>query len=547
MKQTYKIYLLLILFILPYFVNLGASSIWDINEAFYAEAPREMLAAGDWITPRFNFQFRLEKPILSYWTILPFYRFFGVSEFSERLPIAMAAALVIVTTYLLGGALFDKITGLFSALILATSFKVFWLARRSIIDTLLLLCVSMAIFFAYEGLRDSKSGRRYIFLFYVAMGLGMLVKGLVAVVLPAAIIGLYLVASKRYHVLKRLRMTPGLLIVLLVAAPWYLAMFYRHGGSYFRFFFWGQHVERYLHASYSLARPIWYYIPTIFTGFFPWSLFLIPAFIYAAKQLRSYRSEPSRDPYLFVGIWFLFVFVFFSLAKGKQEEYMVQLYPACALLVGHYFRSFYIEQPSVLLSNIFSALAALLFAAAAIFYFHIAYRLFGFENFSNLLPAVVMALLSVSLIGVSVRGKMTALFPLMASATCLTLLLFVAAPLPHFEKYKPVKPLAAKIKSEAETESRIGSYNVSLPSLCFYTGRPIFEIVDRMEMEKVFSSGRRVFCLMDERDYNDFTTTMKHPLHVLDRKPKLSTTGKGFLDLWRDGPLNHIVLVSNKP
>src|SRR5262249_25456443 len=146
MENRYRPWLLL-LFVLPYFIHLGASSIWDINEAFYVEAPREMMQAKDFVTPRFNYHFRLEKPILSYWAILPFYYGLGPGEFAERLPMALSMVLTLWLVYRLGAVLFDAPAGLFGALAFATSFKVFWLARRSIIDMLLLLCVTAAIYF----------------------------------------------------------------------------------------------------------------------------------------------------------------------------------------------------------------------------------------------------------------------------------------------------------------------------------------------------------------------------------------------------------------
>ena len=77
--------------IIPYFLNLGVSSIWDANEAFYAQTPREMIEAGDYVTPSFNFQLRMNKPVLSYWNVAASYHLFGISEWSERLPIAIGA------------------------------------------------------------------------------------------------------------------------------------------------------------------------------------------------------------------------------------------------------------------------------------------------------------------------------------------------------------------------------------------------------------------------------------------------------------------------
>src|SRR5262249_188409 len=85
----------------PYFVRLGASSLWDANEAFYAETPREMIEARNYINPTFNYPPRLNKPPLSYWVVVPFYKLFGVSESTERLPIVLVSFSMFPTPYAL--------------------------------------------------------------------------------------------------------------------------------------------------------------------------------------------------------------------------------------------------------------------------------------------------------------------------------------------------------------------------------------------------------------------------------------------------------------
>src|SRR5215212_9396207 len=119
---------------IPYFLNLGVSSIWDANEAFYAQTPREMMNANDIVTPSFNFQLRMNKPVLSYWEVAAAYRLFGVSEWSERIPIALGAIVVVGTAFGLGRLLGGTTAGLLGALVVATSPRILLLARRIIID-----------------------------------------------------------------------------------------------------------------------------------------------------------------------------------------------------------------------------------------------------------------------------------------------------------------------------------------------------------------------------------------------------------------------------
>src|SRR5215208_5230190 len=109
---------MLALAIAPYFINLGVSSLWDSNEAFYAETPREMLASGDYLNPSFNFKPRFNKPPLCYWIVAGFYKIFGVSETAERLPLALGAVVMIATAFFLGRLAYSTEAGLLAAIAL---------------------------------------------------------------------------------------------------------------------------------------------------------------------------------------------------------------------------------------------------------------------------------------------------------------------------------------------------------------------------------------------------------------------------------------------
>ena len=94
--------LLLAAAIIPYFIGLGDSAIWDANEAFYVETPREMMERGDYVSPTFNYEPRFNKPVLSYWIVAAFYELLGVSVGVQRLPIALGALGLIAVAVLLG-------------------------------------------------------------------------------------------------------------------------------------------------------------------------------------------------------------------------------------------------------------------------------------------------------------------------------------------------------------------------------------------------------------------------------------------------------------
>jgi 4-amino-4-deoxy-L-arabinose transferase-like glycosyltransferase len=158
----------------PYFLNLGVSSIWDANEAFYAQTPREMMEAHDYVTPSFNFQLRMNKPVLSYWNVAASYRLFGISEWSERLPIAIGAVAIIGTAFGLGRLLGGPVAGLIAALVLASSPRLVLLARRIIIDVHITLLTGLVLLcFALSETRPVRR-RLYVCVMYLSAGFGVL-------------------------------------------------------------------------------------------------------------------------------------------------------------------------------------------------------------------------------------------------------------------------------------------------------------------------------------------------------------------------------------
>src|SRR5215475_5727468 len=124
----------LCLAVVPYFTRLGASSLWDANEAFYTETPREMLEAGNLVSPSFNYQPRFNKPPLSYWIVAGFYEVFGVSATSERLALALAALAMIATAFWLGRLMHSVEAGLYAAIVLAIAPRFIMFSRRIMID-----------------------------------------------------------------------------------------------------------------------------------------------------------------------------------------------------------------------------------------------------------------------------------------------------------------------------------------------------------------------------------------------------------------------------
>ena len=163
---------LLVLAVLPYFVGLDDSSIWDANEAFYTETPREMMESRDYVSPTFNYQPRLNKPVLSYWIVAGFYRLFGVSVWSERLAIAVGAVLLVAAAFFAARSLWSTDAGLLAAIALASSPRVLMFARRIFIDVYITMFMGLTLLFFLLAERNPPRRRFFLVLMYIAAGLG---------------------------------------------------------------------------------------------------------------------------------------------------------------------------------------------------------------------------------------------------------------------------------------------------------------------------------------------------------------------------------------
>ncbi|HXH05413.1 MAG TPA: glycosyltransferase family 39 protein, partial [Vicinamibacterales bacterium] len=322
--------LLALLALAPYFIGLGESSIWDANEAFYVETPREMIEAGDYVRPTFNYEPRLNKPVLSYWIVAAAYRLLGVSVAAERLPMALAAVVIAWSAFAVARAVWSVEAGLWAAIVLATAPRVLMWARRIFIDIYLTMFMALVLagFVLAETHPDRR--RRWLLLAYVAAGLGMLTKGPVAVVLPALVFLAWLVWQRRLADLRRLMLPAGTLVIGAIVIPWYAALYRREGWGPIVAFFWGENIGRYTDAVAPARGPL-FYLPVVFGDTFPWSVALVAA---AIGWVRGWQAGRPRPLVGLLWLWLLVIVGVFSLSATKQDLYIFPAVVAAAALAG---------------------------------------------------------------------------------------------------------------------------------------------------------------------------------------------------------------------
>ena len=310
------------------FTNLGGAALIEPDEGRNAEIAREILLLKDWVTPHYDFIPRLDKPLFFFGLIALSYKFFGISEWAARLPSALAALACLCITYRFAGSLFGRRAGLWSALILLSSIEFFALSRTVLMDMTLTFCITLALCSFCLGQRgvESGAGKSQFLLMYVAMGMATLLKGPIGFLLPAAVIGVYLLLTKRWSLLRHMQIPLGIALLILSVVPWYLVAESRNPG-YLRYFLWEENVHRFTTPQFKRSGPWYYFLGVLAGGFFPWTV-LLPA------TISDLGKRLLKGEYLFLSLWVAIPLLFFSLSSSKLPHYILPIYPPLAIILA---------------------------------------------------------------------------------------------------------------------------------------------------------------------------------------------------------------------
>jgi 4-amino-4-deoxy-L-arabinose transferase-like glycosyltransferase len=284
------------------------------------------------VTPRLNGFKYFEKPPLQYWATAVAFTLFGVNDWSARLWTGLAALAGVLLAYRAGNRLFGPPAGAFAAAILASSPLYLLLGQMNTLDMSVTLFLSAAVFaFALAQREGVEPGeRRYWMLgFWAACAAAVLSKGLIGIVLPLGAIALYVLVRRDWRLLRRLELLGGGLLFLAIAAPWFVAVSIANA-EFAHFFFVQEHWLRFTTKMHLRGQPAWYFIPVLLVGAWPW----LPAI--GAGWIAALRLPAGREfsPSLFLGLWALVVFGFFSVSGSKLPPYILPLFPALAVLGG---------------------------------------------------------------------------------------------------------------------------------------------------------------------------------------------------------------------
>jgi 4-amino-4-deoxy-L-arabinose transferase-like glycosyltransferase len=518
---------------------LGSPSLWDIDEGHNAETAREMLEAENWTVPVFNGELRVDKPILLYWLQLAAYRTFGVGELAARLPSALAAMLTVLLTYELGRRLFDPRTGLLGGLVLASSLLFCGSAHFANPDALLNACTVLTFLFFWIGFQRGNS----YWLIWVGFstGLGFLAKGPVALVLPGAVIGLFLLWQRELRRLWSVQLLRGLLVWALIAVPWFGLVGSETKGEFLRGFFLKHNVDRYLAPMEGHHGSIFYHVISLLLGFLPWSVFLGPALWYAfrkedAQTRRHGDAENERSPRLRVSVsscrfllcWIAVYFVFFSLSQTKLPNYILPLYPAVALLTASFLERW--RRGDLVMAGwlphiglvcwalVGVGLVPVLLGAAGI----IAVPALDGRYLEGLEKGLWLA--PIPIIGAAVaswflqrQARERLLHSLTVSAVLFTGLVAIWAA-PALDAFKAPRFLVEAAQArQLDREVRIGCFAYYQPSLVFYCQRQVNRLFSEQQAVEFLRSPLEVYLFVPADVWQGFEAKVPSPHRLLGR------------------------------
>lgn len=356
--EAFSLLLLSIACLIFLFYGLSFYPLIDVDETRYAVMSRDLLSSFDWNSLMLNHVPFLEKPPLYFWIVGASIKFFGeFSSFAVRFPIAILSSFLVFFTYYIGKRIISVKFGTISALILLTSIFFLILSHIAIIDMVLTVFMTSAIYCAFlTHFCQEKNKKYYWWCFYALIGLGFLAKGFLALVIPLTVIFIYNFITKTIKdIFKPINLLPGVIIFLALITPWHMLMYKKYGYQFIKEYFLIHHFGRFMGSEYiGRERPFLYFVPVFLLGFLPWTFTFI-AFLYDGfkkiaakfkaveggakdKFLALFETTTNEQKLLlFCSINFIIIFLLFSISSTKLPTYILPVFPAASLLTGYYW------------------------------------------------------------------------------------------------------------------------------------------------------------------------------------------------------------------
>lgn len=319
--RNWNLLLLTIVSVIVLFVGLGNVPLLDPDEPVYAQTPKEMLAAGDLLSPRIYGEYWYDKPPMYYWLVAGAFKLFGVNAFAARFPsVVMGLGCIFYLYFVVKRHLNDR-AAFWSAMVMVTSLGFFYIAKAAVTDMTLTFFLTIAFLSMFE--------KRY-WLTAFAAGLAVVTKGPIGLLFPGAVLTLYSLMSGEWKSRWNSKLLYVFPLFFVVALPWYAYMIQQHGNAFIDTFLGFHNITRFTSPEHPGTNRWFFYFPVLLIGLFPWTA-LLPRAIYDIFTKRHGREQAFL---LYAFLWFLFIFAFFTASSTKLVSYILPLYPAAAILIG---------------------------------------------------------------------------------------------------------------------------------------------------------------------------------------------------------------------
>jgi 4-amino-4-deoxy-L-arabinose transferase-like glycosyltransferase len=462
---------LLLLALFLFLPGIGKRDLWNPDEPRYAEVAREMRLTGDYLVPHLNGRIYAEKPPLLFWLIAASsFATGGVNEVSARIPSLVAGFAAIALLFSIARRLFDRRVAWYAVLIFGASGRILWQARVGQIDMLLLALVALAMYGFVRGWVEERPA--FYRLFFVAAGLATLAKGPVGLLPPLLSVLLFAWLSGERRRLREMRIGTGVLIWAGISLAWLVPAALSGGGAYLETLLYKQNVQRFADPWHHF-QPVWYYLTTVPADFFPWTLFL-PGALWVGWR-RTTGEE--RRGFTFALSWVAATILFFSISPAKRTVYVLQMFPALALLVALFFAEVersrhlrrWIVAPAALLALVL-ALLPLAIPRLAERQPELATLGQGFVWIVTAVAALLAVAAAVALVAASL-GRAGLTVQSLAAGMALAAAIGGLVLLPRFDPLKSFRPISEKFVALSSPEEPYAIYARLEAPVLFYTRR----------------------------------------------------------------------------
>ena len=537
---------------LTFLLGLGRQAITDSDEAFYAEAAREMVEGKDWLTPHFNYEERWQKPILYYWFTAAGFAGIEPNEFFARFGSALSGlGLVLLTWGATRRLTGDERAAWIAGAIVATCYGYFAMARFALPDLPLALFITGTIWCALRAADErEKVPTSWAALAGLSAGLGFLIKGPLAIVIPAIVLLPIWWRERASIVIRTWDVAIAIILFAISGLPWYVAMFATHGTAYLQSFFVSDNLERFATTKYNDIRAIWYYAPILLGGMLPWTVFLL---VLPWRPLRNIwrRRRRLTDVEWRLLIWTVVPLLLFTASVGKQPRYILLVLPPIAMMLGVGISN-RLATPNDRAAGreltIATLVTAAMFALMAVLFYRARVLFLSAYPPLTWTGIALVCVATIALVTTALTRAWRRLPAVMAVSSAILLLTLQFG---AFAGKRPeaVEEIAAMIHANRLGGEPIGEYNAFVRNLPFYTRIREQPLIDDNGAIAFLRSNERVFLVLNRTDFERLKTISGVPLKTIGQVTYWNTAAvrlRTLLEPLPEEDLDTVVLISNR-